>query len=336
MSGQTPTVPVSLVHGSLVGARQQAALSEAQIADVLQACGIDPAVLTDPDARITPRQYGALLRRLITVLDDECIGVLSHPMRPGSFALVIRCALGAPSLEVAMRRAAHSFRLLQHQVELRLAHEDELAGFTLEFAVTEVAQRHIAHDVLMRLFWHMLAWLKGGRLTPRRVDFSYTTSPWRAFHAIMFPCQAQFGQARSAVWFDAQALNAPVRRDETALRALIENAPGNFVLPRPSEYAMRAQVRGLLLQSEPDWPDMDTVAQRLYMSVSTLQRRLGAESVSFQALKDQLRRDLAIERLRTSTLPIAELASQLGFADTTAFNRAFKGWTGSTPGSFRC
>jgi len=335
MSGQTHTVPVSLVHGSLVGAREQAAMSDAKIAALLEGCGICPAVLDDPRARITPKQYGALLRQLIVALDDECIGFLSHPMRPGGFALIIRSALGAPSLEVAMRRAAHTFRLLQHDVALHYAREDALAGFTLQFSDAEVAHRHIAHDVLMRVFWHMLAWLKGDRLPPRRVDFSYDVPQWGTFHTIMFPCQVQFGQTRSAVWFDAAALNAPVRRDEAALRALIENAPGNFVLPHPCDYATRAQVRAVLLQREPEWPDMDAVAGRLYMSISTLQRRLAAEGITFQTLKDQIRKDLAIERLNTGTLPIAELAAQLGFADTTAFNRAFKAWTGTTPGSYR-
>lgn len=335
MSTQLHTVPVSLVLGSLVGIRARPGVSAAQVAAVLEASGISPAVLADPEARITPKQYGALLRQLIVALDDECMGFLSHPMRPGSFSLVIRSALRAPSLEAAMRRVAHTFRLLQHGVDLHYAREDALVGFTLHFADADVAGRHIAHDILMRVFWHMLAWLGGGRLPPRRVDFSYASPQWGAFHAIMFPCQVQFGRARSAVWFDAAAFNAPVRRDDSALRTLIRDAPENFVVPRPSDYATRAQVRAVLLHSEPEWPDMEAVARRLYMSISTLQRRLAAEGITFQTLKDRLRRDLAVERLSSGSSPIGEVAAQLGFADTTAFNRAFKVWTGTTPGSYR-
>ena len=71
------------------------------------------------------------------------------------------------------------------------------------------------------------------------------------------------------------------------------------------------------------------------MAASTLQRRLAADGTSFQALKDELRRDLAIVRLNTSTVPLATLADELGFADSAAFQRAFKGWTGSAPGAYR-
>jgi AraC-like DNA-binding protein len=62
---------------------------------------------------------------------------------------------------------------------------------------------------------------------------------------------------------------------------------------------------------------------------------LAANGTSFQALKDQLRRDLAIVRLSTSTVPLAGLAEALGFADSAAFQRAFKSWTGSAPGAYR-
>jgi AraC-like DNA-binding protein len=71
------------------------------------------------------------------------------------------------------------------------------------------------------------------------------------------------------------------------------------------------------------------------MSTSTLQRHLATEGTSYQALKDLLRRDLAIVRLGTSTAPVAVIAGELGFADSAAFQRAFKSWTGSPPGSYR-
>ena len=69
------------------------------------------------------------------------------------------------------------------------------------------------------------------------------------------------------------------------------------------------------------------------MATSTLQRRLAADGTTFQALKDELRRDLAIVRLNTSTVPLVTLADELSFADSAAFQRAFKSWTGSAPGA---
>ena len=67
----------------------------------------------------------------------------------------------------------------------------------------------------------------------------------------------------------------------------------------------------------------------------TSQRRLAEEHTSFRAVKDSLRRDMAIARLNSSQVPLAVLADELGFSDSAAFQRAFKGWTGVPPGSYR-
>ena len=68
---------------------------------------------------------------------------------------------------------------------------------------------------------------------------------------------------------------------------------------------------------------------------ATLQRRLANEGTSFQSLKDALRHDVAIVRLNTSAVPLATVAYELGFADSSPFQRVFKGWTGSAPGAYR-
>ena len=71
------------------------------------------------------------------------------------------------------------------------------------------------------------------------------------------------------------------------------------------------------------------------MVISTLQRQLAEEGTTFQAVKDDLRRDIAIQRLSGSVVPLSTLATELGFSDSATFQRAFKVWTGSPPGAYR-
>jgi len=74
---------------------------------------------------------------------------------------------------------------------------------------------------------------------------------------------------------------------------------------------------------------------RLGTTPATLRRRLRSEGQSFASVKDELRGALAQSLLRADTLSVAEIAIELGFTEPSAFHRAFRKWTGTSPGAFR-
>ncbi len=327
------TIPIAFVHGMLSGVRARGLPCDAFLADA----GIPPELLEQVSARVTADQYVALFRLLIERLDDEAMGFLSRPLKRGSYAFIARSAIGATTLEAALRRIARTFRLLQDDVILEPVREGALAGLALRFSDPAVARPvfHHLHELLLRVFWRLLAWLAGGRLPAARFDFAFESPPYAGSYGKIFPALLQFEQQQSAFWFDATLLQHPVRRDETALRAFLADAQANVVVPRRGDDVVSARVRSHLQQAQPAWPDLAATADALHMAASTLQRRLATDGTSFQALKDELRRDLAIVRLNTSTVPLTALAYDLGFADSAAFQRAFKRWTGSAPGAYR-
>jgi AraC-like DNA-binding protein len=257
---------------------------------LLAEAGIAAELLQEPSARVTADQYVALFRILMERLDDECLGFLSRPVKRGSLALMTRSAISAPTLEVAVRRVMHTFRLLQDDVVLEPVRDGPSAGLALRFTDPSVVYPTFLHELLLRIFWRLLAWLAGGRLPASRFDFAFECPPYAGSYGKVFPAPLHFGCRQSAFWFDA---------------------------------------------AQPARLDLAATAAALHMSTSTLQRRLASEGSSFQSLKDELRRDTAIVRLHTSTVPLATLADELGFADSAAFQRAFKGWTGSAPGAYR-
>jgi AraC-like DNA-binding protein len=81
--------------------------------------------------------------------------------------------------------------------------------------------------------------------------------------------------------------------------------------------------------------DQDKVASRLYRSTSTLQRQLSAEGTSYRDLLESTRRGLAEKYLRDGKHTQAEIAYMVGFSDQSNFARAFKRWTGMSPGQFQ-
>jgi AraC-like DNA-binding protein len=84
-----------------------------------------------------------------------------------------------------------------------------------------------------------------------------------------------------------------------------------------------------------DWPTLEQLAASLRLPASTLRRRLAREGQSYAAIKDEFRRDLALALLLSSEKNIGQIALELGFAEPSAFYRAFRKWTGKSPGAFQ-
>jgi AraC-like DNA-binding protein len=324
------TVGVDFVRGMLSGLRAKGVDCD----DWLREVGIAPELLRDPRARVGLHQYADLLRLLIERRDDEMLGLLTRPTKRGSFALQVRAVLGAPTLEAAIRRVAHVFRLLHDDVAMVFVREGELAGVELAFNDPGVAANPYVHEQFLRVYWRVFAWLVGGQLPPVRFDFAFPRPAYSDGYGPIFPAPWRFDAERSAMWFAAERMRMPVCRDEHALRTFVADGPINVILPSRDQ-GTGGRVRLHLQRTQPEWPDLASTARALNMSASTLQRRLAAEGTSFQALKDQLRREIAIFRLNTSEVAPAKLAAELGFADSAAFQRAFKSWTGSPPGAYR-
>jgi AraC-like DNA-binding protein len=323
------TVPIALVHGLLSGVRSRGESVEPLLIRV----GIAPELLEQDAAWVTAAQWVALFELLIDRLDDEALALLSRPLRRGSFALVARAGISAPDLDSALQRIARTFTLIQDDVIVQLGRDGSRAGLSLVLRDASVVRHPFLHMLLLRTFWRLATWLIDAKLPATTFDFAFERPAHVASYAKVFPATLRFEQDRSTVWFDAAKLDLPVRRDETALRNFLADSPATIVLRHVEgmTYAVRSQLQRRL----PEWVDLGTVANALAMAPSTLQRRLGIEKTTFQFLKDEMRRDIAITRLNTSTVSLAALASELGFADSPAFQRAFKSWTGGAAGSYR-
>lgn len=333
MSTSPVTVSVAFVHGIFSGVRAHGGSLE----HYLHEAGIPPDLLNQPAARVTAEQYLELFRLVMNNNNDEGCGFFSRPLRQGSFMLVMRNALTANTVESALRRLLWGFQLLQDDVQFVLARDDELTALQIVGAPVQTARQIAMHELLLRVLSRMTIWLHNGRgrIRPFGFDFGYTPPQQADEYHNLFRGRLRFAQSHSALWFQNAHLSAPLRRDDAALHEFIANSPRNLVIPRRHDEATTEKVRTYLQQVRPQWPDLAQTATALHVSVSTLQRHLANEHSSFQSVKDQLRRDLAIVRLNTSTTPLAIVAAELGFSDQAVFQRAFKTWTGSAPGAYR-
>ncbi len=182
----------------------------------------------------------------------------------------------------------------------------------------------------------LTCWLSNQRIPLLSVDSRCSEPHFVDDYRVMFSDNLRFDCRHSQILFSADVLAAPVRRSAQDLQRFLRHAPNNIMVKYRDEQSFTSQIRRMLLSSDPKyWPDAVDLAADLFMSVSTLQRRLNEEGQSYQRLKDAVRSALAVKWLADETYTFVDIAGALGFADVSTFYKAFRKWTGTQPSHYR-
>ncbi|MEO6920439.1 MAG: AraC family transcriptional regulator [Collimonas sp.] len=324
------TIAIGLVGEALHNMRQRGMDTDA----LLQQAGISPRLLMAPHARVAATNYGRLWYLISQVTDDEFFGMDSHPMRVGSFNLLCRSALHSATLGKALERIVDFLRLVLDDMSATLSKQDGLAHIALN---ENGGPRRMFTYATFLLFVHGVgSWLIGRRIKLVSADFRCGEPLASLDYKIRFCEQARFDQPHTGITFDAAYLDLPIVQNQRTLQSFLREAPANLLVKYSNHDSLAAVIRRHLRQLPTnEWSDFDSLSEELQTPASTLRRKLSQEGQSYQAIKDNLRRDLAINYLSDSSRSIEEIALSLGFADPSAFHRAFKKWTGSSPGEHR-
>ncbi len=330
------TVGIALVHEALAGALAQGQDPQ----PLLEQAGIDPALLLSPRSRVSAAAYAGLWTALADHMDDEYFGMDRHPMRRGAFRLMTHTCVGSEHLGKALQRMLRFLRLVLDDVELRLADDDTRVWIEVHPRDPDTPRRAFADATLFILMHGLTCWLVGRRLPVLALHFRAPEpeagSSEAADYRTRFCETVLFGQPLTRLALGAESLDLRCVPTPAAVPDFMRAAPANLVVRYRNEDSLSARVRRRLRAVPPaDWPDLDTLADTLHLSPTTVQRHLKAEGHSYQGLKDALRCDLAIELLEGGKHSVAQVGEALGFMETSAFYRAFKKWTGVNPGAYR-
>lgn len=323
------TISIAMVHEALAVYRARGMA----VGAILNEAGIASSLLEQPAARVEADRYARLWFLIAQAMDDEFFGMDSHPMRVGSFSLLCHAVLDCPTLGKALKRALDFFRLVLDDVYGELSQEGQLARITLSDRAGP--NRMFAYGTYLIILHGLACWLVGRRIPIASAGFRCAEPAESTDYRVRFCEQPLFDQAATSITLDAALLDLRIIQTPQTLREFLHEAPANLLVKYRNDEGLSARVRRQLRDTPPgDWPDLEQVAQQLHLTVSTLRRRLEDEGQSFQYIKDSLRRELAIASLQSAD-SVQEIAIHLGFADASAFHRAFKKWTGSSPGEYR-
>jgi AraC-like DNA-binding protein len=326
------TVSRHFVEAALGGARRKGFDTRQLLAEA----GIHPDFLESNMARVGSDSFSRLMQTIWTCMDDEFMGLGPRRARAGTFATMCELVIGCPTLDAVFRKAFRFSRLFEPMVTMELHAAGDQA--CLELVIEgdyEDPDYYLRESVLV--IWHRLgSWLIGQPVELLKAEFNYPRPPHGDEYRHIFHCPLEFEAGHTALTFDIRYLSAPVIRDLPEMKQFLNTSPADL-LSRPDESnTWTGRIRGLIGRdlSRP-MPDFDHIATELHTSPQTLRRRLKQENTSFQEIKDLLRRDMAIYYLERPELAINDIAFRVGFTEPSTFHRAFKKWTGVTPGAWR-
>ncbi len=314
-----------------------ARLSAKGRARTLEQAGIPAELLAAGHARVPAEAFAALWLAVARELDDEFFGLDRRRMKVGSFALLCRAVLHSDNLEHAIKNMLRGFAVFLDDIAGELLVTDRQAVIRLTNRIADPGARRFADETLLVLVHGLMCWLSGQRIALASVAFAQERPAHGREYALMFSEHLAFDAAHTEMCFDARLLRAPIIQNEQTLREFLRSAPESVFLKYRNQDSWTARLRRRLRDGVAmgKWPLLDDVAREFHVTPTTLRRRLDAEGVSYQGIKDELRRDAAIEHLCHSKLSIAEIAGLLGFQEPSAFHRAFKKWNGVQPGQYR-
>ncbi|MGH7848150.1 MAG: AraC-like transcriptional regulator QhpR, partial [Candidatus Binatia bacterium] len=304
---------------------------------ILREVGLERSAFRNADGFIASSTFARLLEEAARATADDCFGLhfgeRYNPKNIGPLAYVV---LNSPTLAAAIENAERylhihneaanlSFRIEGPQAHLRFL----LAGLGIE-----PARQHNEYSMAVAL--NTLRTMAGSQWTPREVQFAHAPPLHTSEHLRVFGAPVSFSCATNALVVEREFVERQVPAADQRLYGILKQQVERILNEMSREDDLLASVRKAVSELMRDGhPKLAQVAKKLAMSPRTVERRLKEHGVVFKTLVDDTRRRFAVSYLRERKHTLTEIAFLLGYSEVSAFNRAFKRWTGITPLEYR-
>ena len=297
---------------------------------------ISPRLLNEEDARISIERFADLQVSTMLAMGDESLGYGRTRLPVGCWSMMCHAVIHCDTLGKALARYCRFFGLFQDATAPRLTVENGCATVRLPFDEAENPVDPYAGELALFNCHRFMSWLTQEMLPAIAFNFTHAAPDHVDQYRPMFAGNpVNFDQPSTEMVLNAALLDKAVTQNEQSLSRFLRHPVLAMLTQQFDSASWTARVRNLLRKDLENMPELEPVATTLDIHPQTLRRRLSREGTSFSELKGQVRRDVALHYLGKRGLSIEEIAHRAGFSESSAFIRAFKGWTGVTPYTYR-
>jgi AraC-like DNA-binding protein len=302
----------------------------------LSRAGVGAGEYANPDTRIPHRLAIELLTSAVEFSGDPALGLrVGERTEPGDFDALEFAVRSCANIRESVHCGARHIRLLHDAAELSLIESAERAVF--RYRVTDgVTQPAAANDYITATLVTMFRRHTGRTEVAPEIQFTHAPVPYLDEYARVFRAKVTFNAPQNALVIPREILDAPLVAANPRISAAFELHVQKLLNGLQQSRTISDKVRGLVVaQLSHGDVGMGAIARKLAMSVPTLRRRLEAEGITYSAIVDKSREQLARRYLREKGRSITDVVFLLGFSDVPSFHKAFRRWTGMTPAEYR-
>jgi AraC-like DNA-binding protein len=315
-------------------------LAEVDTDELFAHAGIPMQRILDPEGSLTIAEVVRISQSAQVLTGDPALGLhLGQELGSEMLDVVGMMMSTAPDARAAVRAALQYSPLLTTLGHAELEEEGDEARIVLHL-LPEVGPIGLyCCELVGASIWNSARRLVRGEVTPRRLTFAYPAPAWQDEYRQVFGEETEivFNAPRTTFVVDRRCLDLPMARHTPGLyQRLLEQAARRLASRPPAEAASTTAIAKRIIEDHlgERLLDLTVIAQHMGLSPRTLQRRLKDEGITFQALYDACRQQVAQDQLQRDT-DIETIAAMLGYSEPANFYRAFRAWTGVSPSEFR-
>ena len=290
------------------------------------------------NGRITAQSHYDILGLVAEQVPDRAALSIRHARsididKLGALALACKAA---PTVAGALQRLARYHTLISDSIRYHLDPKDDAVLLWQEVLAGSGPGVVFSPEAGLAAMFEAISQVASESIVPELVTFRHTPPRDAELFEDFFGCPVRFGAKQDGLLFSEATVQVQNTLGDRALSDFLTvhleaeleqlNTEPSLVQTTKEEIA-RVLSEGL--------PKMADIARELGFSVRSFHRRLSDHGVSFQTLAEETRREIALSMLRDESRPLSEIAFLTGFSEQSAFNRAFKRWTNSTPAKYR-
>lgn len=303
---------------------------------VLARAGMAEDQLSDINRPVDLASYVRMMELAASDTGNDNFGLwFGQQFKPEMLGLIGGIAIASATLGAALVNVARYFPYHQQATHTAFTQRGEL--FSLEYRIIDggiVERRHDA-ELTLGMFANIFRHCLGPQWAPEQVHFEHPKpAGWRD-HTQAFSAPVHFGQRTNALIFRGGPLHQRMPSGDLHRAGLlsdqlirISGGTGTLSLLDHVKGEIRSRLPGGV-------PDIGTIADSVGFQRWTLQRRLADYGLTFSAVIDQVRRELAERHLRQRYVSVMEISDLLGYSELSAFSRAFRRWFGIPPQQYR-